>query len=104
MKLDPSRQTPHAPSSSGPSPTAPSDAQATKGKDTAPGPTGGRSSGYNWGDDPRDFRDLDWSDEEVGEDERDLSWATVLKRTFESYLRGERPNMYGEWLNWEEEY
>jgi len=47
---------------------------------------------------------LDWSDEEVGEDERDLSWATVLKRTFESYLRGERPNMYGEWLNWEEEY
>jgi len=47
---------------------------------------------------------LDWSDEGVEEDERDLIWATVLKRTFEAYLRGERPNMYGEWLNWEEEY
>jgi WD repeat and SOF domain-containing protein 1 len=27
------------------------------------------------------------------EDQRDLGWATVLKRTFESYVRGERPNM-----------
>lgn len=25
--------------------------------------------------------------------EGDLSWATVVKRTYESYLRGERPNM-----------
>jgi DDB1- and CUL4-associated factor 13 len=33
-------------------------------------------------------------------DKRDLDWATVLKRTFESYIRGERPNMYGEWLQW----
>ncbi|QRW05224.1 myotubularin-related protein 10 [Ceratobasidium sp. AG-Ba] len=33
-------------------------------------------------------------------DTADLSWATVLKRTFESYLRGERPNMYGEWIKW----
>ncbi len=33
-------------------------------------------------------------------DEADLSWATVLKRTFEAYVRGERPNMYGEWLRW----
>ncbi|KAI0320357.1 hypothetical protein OF83DRAFT_602412 [Amylostereum chailletii] len=36
----------------------------------------------------------------VAEDKRDLDWATVLKRTFESYIRGERPNMYGEWLQW----
>jgi WD repeat and SOF domain-containing protein 1 len=33
-------------------------------------------------------------------DKRDLDWATVLKRTFEAYIRGERPNMYGEWLQW----
>jgi len=37
---------------------------------------------------------------EVTEDKRDLDWATVLKRTFEAYIRGERPNMYGEWLEW----
>ncbi|KAH8102530.1 hypothetical protein BXZ70DRAFT_890445 [Cristinia sonorae] len=36
----------------------------------------------------------------VSEDKRDLDWSTVLKRTFESYIRGERPNMYGEWLRW----
>ncbi|KAF8609461.1 glycosyltransferase family 32 protein [Ceratobasidium sp. AG-I] len=34
------------------------------------------------------------------EDVADLAWATVLKRTFEAYIRGERPNMYGEWLRW----
>ncbi len=34
------------------------------------------------------------------DDEIDLSWSTVLKRTFEAYLRAERPNMYGEWLEW----
>ena len=33
-------------------------------------------------------------------DERDLDWSTVLKRTFEAYVRGERPNMYGEWIHW----
>jgi DDB1- and CUL4-associated factor 13 len=33
-------------------------------------------------------------------DKRDLDWATVLKRTFEGYIRGERPNMYGEWIVW----
>jgi len=33
-------------------------------------------------------------------DKRDLDWSTVFKRTFESYIRGERPNMYGEWLVW----
>lgn len=41
----------------------------------------------------------DWVDD-VGDDKIDLDWATVLKRTFESYVRGERPNMYGEWLRW----
>lgn len=35
-------------------------------------------------------------------DEEDLSWSTVLKRSFEAYLRGEAPNMYGEWLQWGE--
>lgn len=29
----------------------------------------------------------------IDDDVVDLSWATVLKRTFESYVRGERPNM-----------
>ncbi|KAI0053359.1 hypothetical protein FA95DRAFT_1674386 [Auriscalpium vulgare] len=38
--------------------------------------------------------------EDVADDMRDLSWSTVLKRTFEAYVRGERPNMYGEWLVW----
>ncbi|KAH9846814.1 hypothetical protein C2E23DRAFT_788496 [Lenzites betulinus] len=36
----------------------------------------------------------------VQKDKRDLDWATVLKRTFEAYIRGERPNMYGEWIRW----
>ncbi|KAJ6575003.1 glycosyltransferase family 32 protein [Mycena capillaripes] len=56
-------------------------------------------------------------EEEDKEDQRDLDWSTVLKRTFESYVRGERyvsslslvlrdlddnarPNLYGEWLEW----
>lgn len=39
-------------------------------------------------------------EESVTNDKRDLDWATVLKRTFEAYIRGEAPNMYGEWLNW----
>ncbi|THH01329.1 hypothetical protein EW026_g1363 [Hermanssonia centrifuga] len=42
----------------------------------------------------------DPQDETVADDKRDLDWATVIKRTFESYIRGERPNMYGEWLKW----
>ncbi len=33
----------------------------------------------------------------VVDDKRDLDWSAVLKRTFESYIRGERPNVYGEW-------
>ena len=36
----------------------------------------------------------------VKDDKRDLDWATVLKRTFEAYIRGERPNMYGEWIQY----
>ncbi|KAF9078616.1 hypothetical protein BDP27DRAFT_1206722 [Rhodocollybia butyracea] len=36
----------------------------------------------------------------VEADKRDLDWSAVLKRTFESYIRGERPNMYGEWIRW----
>nr|GAT45971.1 predicted protein [Mycena chlorophos] len=39
-------------------------------------------------------------DPTVYADKRDLGWAAVLKRTFESYIRGERPNLYGEWLVW----
>lgn len=38
-----------------------------------------------------------------GMDKRDLDWSTVLKRTFEAYVRGETPNMYGEWLEWAEQ-
>ncbi|RXW17663.1 hypothetical protein EST38_g8188 [Candolleomyces aberdarensis] len=37
-----------------------------------------------------------------GNDKRDLDWSTVMKRTFEAYIRGETPNMYGEWLDWVE--
>lgn len=54
----------------------------------------------------------------IEDDATDLSWATTLKRTFESFIRGERPNMvknscvsswttsdnvrlqYGEWIDW----
>ena len=35
--------------------------------------------------------------------EGDLSWATVLKRTFEKFIRGQAPNLYGEEINWEGE-
>jgi len=34
------------------------------------------------------------------DDALDLSWAAVVKRTFEAYLRGERGNMYGEMIVW----
>ena len=37
---------------------------------------------------------------EEGGDKTDLDWSAVIKRTFEAYIRGERPNMYGEWLVW----
>lgn len=39
-------------------------------------------------------------DDKVSDDARDLSWSAVLKRTFEAYIRGERPNMYGEYITW----
>lgn len=35
-----------------------------------------------------------------GADPADLDWSAVMKRTFEAYIRGERPNMYGEWIQW----
>jgi WD repeat and SOF domain-containing protein 1 len=44
--------------------------------------------------------DPDHSVDNITDDKVDLDWATVLKRTFESYIRGERPNMYGECLYW----
>ncbi|KAG9126107.1 hypothetical protein FRC07_004842 [Ceratobasidium sp. 392] len=43
---------------------------------------------------------LNWVVKDDDLDEEDLSWATVLKRTFEAYIRGERPNMYGEMIQW----
>lgn len=47
--------------------------------------------------------DNEHADEElntIGRDKQDLDWSTVLKRAFEAYIRGERPNMYGEWIEW----
>ncbi|KAI9629673.1 hypothetical protein KEM48_012737 [Puccinia striiformis f. sp. tritici PST-130] len=46
------------------------------------------------------IRSIKLDQDDVADDERDLGWATVLKRTFEAYLRCERPNMYGEWIDW----
>lgn len=64
--------------------------------------------------------DIRIDNDDVSDDAKDLSWATVLKRTFEGYLREESPNMvslglrskclhmylttvplpqYGEWLS-----
>jgi hypothetical protein len=60
--------------------------------------------------------DIRIDNDNVNDDVRDPSWATVLKRSFEAYVRGERPNMvrqihanrlkgilltpsqYGEWI------
>lgn len=39
--------------------------------------------------------DIKIDEDDVREDIKDLSWATVLKRTFEGFLREERPNMVG---------
>lgn len=42
-------------------------------------------------------------EEDVDDDEADkvdLDWSAVIKRTFEAFIRGERPNMYGEWIEW----
>lgn len=38
-------------------------------------------------------------EKDVGE-KRDLDWSAVFKRTFEAYIRGERPNLYGEMIEW----
>ncbi|KAK9898128.1 hypothetical protein P389DRAFT_65986 [Cystobasidium minutum MCA 4210] len=43
--------------------------------------------------------DIRIDDDDISDDAKDLSWATVLKRTFEQFLREERPNMYGEWID-----
>ena len=50
-----------------------------------------------------DLDDSDYPNEDLNtieRDKQDLDWSTVLKRTFEAYIRGERPNMYGEWIEW----
>lgn len=49
-------------------------------------------------------RALEVEQSELGmeEDEGDLSWASVMKRTFEGFVRGERGNAYGEWIEWAE--
>ncbi|GAA5884381.1 hypothetical protein JCM6882_002251 [Rhodosporidiobolus microsporus] len=102
LAANPSAQLPTASGSDGPSPTHPGDERLP----LRPTPThaAAQQQGYKWGDDERDFEDLDWTHETVDEDdERDLPWSTVLKRTFEAFVRGETPNMYGEWINWEEE-
>jgi len=39
-------------------------------------------------------------EEGIEADRRDLDWVTVMKRTFEAYIRGDRPNAYGEMLVW----
>ncbi|KAF9651821.1 hypothetical protein BDM02DRAFT_3109888 [Thelephora ganbajun] len=43
--------------------------------------------------------DGEWSDK-VEDDKRDLDWSMVLKRTFEAFIRGETPNLYGEHIAW----
>ncbi|KAJ6558444.1 hypothetical protein DFH09DRAFT_922613 [Mycena vulgaris] len=53
----------------------------------------------NWPDLGPNFQNNTDFDDDV-EDRRDLDWSTVLKRTFEGYIRGENPNMYGEYLVW----
>lgn len=48
---------------------------------------------------PSEIVDKD-DDGEEEPDKVDLDWSAVIKRTFEAYIRGERPNMYGEWIEW----
>ncbi|KAG8986832.1 hypothetical protein FRB90_003730 [Tulasnella sp. 427] len=48
-----------------------------------------------------DLKEFEREDQDVSMDSRDLAWSAVLKRSFEAYIRGERPNMYGEWLKWQ---
>jgi len=49
---------------------------------------------------PEEVLAIEAEENNVLNDKRDLAWSTVMKRTFESYIRGEVPNMYGEWLKW----
>jgi len=44
------------------------------------------------------IEDPDWVETVELDDTRDLSWAAVTKRTLEGWVRGERPNLYGEWF------
>ncbi|KIY62073.1 hypothetical protein CYLTODRAFT_384089 [Cylindrobasidium torrendii FP15055 ss-10] len=43
---------------------------------------------------------VDVVEETVAQDRRDLDWSTVMKRSFEGFVRGEKPNMYGDWMEW----
>lgn len=61
-------------------------------------------------DPSRDFPDLGprfpqqidpLDDRYQGENDWDLSWSAVSKRTYEAHIRGERPNLYGEYIDWE---
>lgn len=45
-------------------------------------------------------RKLEPAVDTVANDMRDLDWSAVMKRTFEAFIRGETPNMYGEWIQW----
>lgn len=77
---------------SGPSPTRP---PHNAGGINAPvaGPTGANQRLTQKTNAYIEPEDLTIDDDDVKDDERDLGWATVLKRTFEAYLREERPNM-----------
>jgi WD repeat and SOF domain-containing protein 1 len=46
-----------------------------------------------------DEQSIRLDEDKVEDDEMDLGWATVLKRTFEAYVRGERPNMVRSYLS-----
>ncbi|GAA98941.1 uncharacterized protein L969DRAFT_88982 [Mixia osmundae IAM 14324] len=49
---------------------------------------------------PPTFTEQELYDDDVTKDDRDLSWSAVIKRTFEAFVRGDRPSAYGEYLNW----
>ncbi|KAJ6593587.1 hypothetical protein B0H19DRAFT_1091060 [Mycena capillaripes] len=55
----------------------------------------------NWPDLGPNFQNSTDFDDNL-EDRRDLDWSTVLKRTFEAYIRGEIPSMYGEYITYDE--
>ena len=43
--------------------------------------------------------DDEWTDK-LSDDKRDLDWSPVLKRTFEAFIRGGTPKLYGEPIAW----